>query len=507
MPVASSDGWVQPRGWAAPRILGHPVPVPVARPLDTYRAKRDPRRTPEPVPAAGPLPVGNDDTFVIQEHHATALHWDFRLERGGVLVSWAVPKNLPLDPKTNHLAVHTEDHPMSYAGFAGQIPAGEYGGGQVSIWDRGTYETEKWTDREVKVVLRGERTSGRYVLFQTGGKNWMVHRMDPSPAGWASLPERVAPMLATAGTLPGPAEDARWGYEFKWDGVRATIYVDGGRIRILSRNDRDVTVSYPELRALGETLGCRQCLLDGEVVAFDAGGRPSFGALQQRMHIAKPAEARRLADRVPATFLAFDLLHLDGRSTLRLPYADRRALLDSLALAGPSWQVPPTFAGGGDAVLAASKAQGLEGVVAKRLDSAYTPGRRSEHWVKVKNVRHQEVVIGGWRPGAGNREGQIGSLLIGVSGVDGLAFAGSVGTGFSQQALRELAHQLEPLRRQTSPFATEVPRAQAKDAVWVEPVLAGEVAFTEWTREDRLRHPTWRGLRPEKAPADVVREQ
>ncbi|GAC1328034.1 MAG: hypothetical protein NVSMB13_14870 [Mycobacteriales bacterium] len=474
--------------------------------LDAYRAKRDPRRTPEPVPAAGALPAGNDDTFVIQEHHATALHWDFRLERDGVLVSWAVPKNLPLDPKTNHLAVHTEDHPMSYASFAGDIPAVEYGGGQVTVWDRGTYTCQKWTDREVKVVLSGERVSGRYVLFQTGGKNWMVHRMDPSPDGWAPLPAGIAPMLATTGPLPPAPQDDRWSYEFKWDGVRATIYVDGGRITIRSRNDRDVTVSYPELRALGEALGSRQVVLDGEIVAFDDSGRPSFGALQQRMHVAKPAEARRLAAQAPATFLAFDLLHLDGRATIDLPYAERRALLDSLALAGPSWQTPPTFSGDGAAVLAASQAQGLEGVVAKRLDSAYVPGRRSEAWRKVKNVRHQEVVIGGWKPGAGNREGQLGSLLLGVHGAGGLLFAGHVGTGFTQQALRELGQTLAPLRRAVPSFAEEVPRAQARDAVWVEPVLVGEVEFTEWTRDNRLRHPSWRGLRPDKDPADVVRE-
>ncbi|MDQ6650753.1 MAG: non-homologous end-joining DNA ligase, partial [Actinomycetota bacterium] len=314
------------------------------------------------------------------------------------------------------------------------------------------------------------------------------------------------PMLATAGPLPPAAEDDRWGYEFKWDGVRATIYVDGGRITIRSRNDRDVSVSYPELRALGEALGSRQVVLDGEIVAFDDSGRPSFGALQERMHVAKAAEARRLAAQVPATFLAFDLLHVDGRATTDLAYAERRALLESLALAGPSWQTPPSFAGGGEAVLTASKAQGLEGVVAKRLDSAYSPGRRSEAWLKVKNIRHQAVVVGGWKPGAGNRKGQIGSLLVGVQANAGLVFAGHVGTGFSQRALADLGRQLEPTRRATPPFDDEVPRAQAKDAVWVEPSLVGEVAFTEWTRDGRLRHPSWRGLRPDRVPADVVRE-
>jgi len=234
--------------------------------LGTYRRKRDAARTPEPVPAAGPLPTGNDDTFVIQEHHATALHWDFRLERDGVLVSWAVPKGLPTEPKTNHLAVHTEDHPIEYAEFEGDIPKGEYGGGRVTIWDRGTYECEKWSDREVKVVLNGSRVSGRYVLFRTGDRDrdWMVHRMDPPAEGFEPLPQLVRPMLAVLRDSI-PRDEASYGYEFKWDGVRAVVYILGGRPRVLSRNDRDVTGSYPELRVMAEELGSRQVVLDGEI--------------------------------------------------------------------------------------------------------------------------------------------------------------------------------------------------------------------------------------------------
>jgi len=484
----------------------------VTRPLDPYRAKRDPGRTPEPVPPPGPLPAGplrngRGDTFVIQEHHATALHWDFRLERGGVLVSWAVPKGLPLDPRTNHLAVHTEDHPLSYAGFAGDIPAGEYGGGQVTIWDRGTYQTEKWTDREVKVVLHGARVSGRYVLFPIRGKNWMIHRMDPPPLpDWQPLPELVRPMLATAGALPAERDDERYGFELKWDGVRAMVYVQDGRARALSRNDRDVTASYPELRAMAASLGTRQLVLDGEVVALDEVGRPSFGVLQSRMHVTKPADVRRLAAQVPVTFLAFDVVHLDGRDPTALPYVERRALLDALELSGPAWQTTPWFRGGGRQVLAASVQQGLEGIVAKRLDSPYQPGRRSEAWIKVKNLRTQEVVIGGWKPGQGRRADTIGSLLLGVRTDDRLVYAGHVGTGFTDAALRDLADRLAPLRQRTSPFADELPRPDARDAVWVAPSLVGEVEFGEWTRDRRLRHPSWRGLRPDKEPAEVRRE-
>jgi bifunctional non-homologous end joining protein LigD len=476
----------------------------VVPPLDEYRRKRDPKRTPEPMPERDTTKPGGK-SFVVQEHHATALHWDFRLERDGVLVSWAVPKGIPNDPKRNHLAVHVEDHPLEYATFEGGIAHGEYGGGQVTIWDRGTYETQKWTDREVMVVLDGERTQGRFVLFQTGGKNWMMHRMDaPARPDWKPLPEHVKPMLATLGDLPN--DDGNWAYEMKWDGVRALVAVEGGRITITSRNDNDVTVSYPELRGLGEQLGTTEVLLDGEIVSFDDAGRPSFERLQQRMHISTAAAARRLADRLPAVYLIFDLLHLDGRSLMDLPYAQRRSLLDTLELSGPSWQTPPVFEGDGASAVKASRQQGLEGVLVKRLTSRYTPGRRTGDWVKVKNIRMQEVVIGGWRPGKGRREGMIGSLLLGLPGHDGLKYVGQVGTGFTDAALAQLGAQLKRLARKSSPFSPDVPRADSRDAHWVSPRLVGEVAFGEWTSEDRLRHPSWRGLRPDKSPDEVVRE-
>jgi bifunctional non-homologous end joining protein LigD len=473
--------------------------------LGTYRSRRDPARTPEPVPPEGKLPGGRDNRFVIQEHHARSLHWDFRLERGGVLVSWAVPKGLPTHPQRNHLAVHTEDHPLEYAGFAGEIPRGEYGAGTVTIWDRGTYECEKWTEREVMVRLHGERVHGRYVLFQTRDRNWMVHRMDPAEPETEPLPELVRPMLAVAGRLPD--DETGWAFEFKWDGIRAVAYVSGGRLRLLTRNDRDVTATYPELRALGRALGARAVILDGEIVALDEAGRPSFAALQPRMHVTNPAQVRRLAARTPVVYLAFDVLHLDGRSTVEVPYRERRLLLEDLRLSGPAWQTPPSFAGPGKDLLAASLSRGLEGVLAKRLDSRYQPGRRSDAWVKVKNFQTQEVVVGGWKAGTGRRAGRIGSLLVGVPGPDGLRYAGHVGTGFTDPMLDELGQLLRPLGRKTSPFVDAVlPASHARSAVWVQPQLVGEVVFTEWTRDGRLRHPSWRGLRPDKSAEEVVRE-
>jgi bifunctional non-homologous end joining protein LigD len=475
--------------------------------LTEYRRKRDPRRTPEPVPAEAVAPSGNDDTFVVQEHHARALHWDFRLERNGVLVSWAVPKGLPPDPADNHLAVHTEDHPLDYANFSGAIPAGEYGGGSVSIWDSGHYELEKWTDREVKVVLHGHRVEGRFALIHTKGKNWIMHRMDgPARPDWVPPPQVISPMLAVLSELPPPAQQAQWAFETKWDGARAIVFVDGGRARIMSRNDRDVTASYPELRALAESLGTTQAVLDGEIVAFGTNGLPSFSRLQRRMHVTNPAEARRLAASDPVVYVIFDLLHLDGRPTLELSYTQRRKRLESLDLNGDSWQTPRNFMGSGAELLRASREQGLEGILAKRLESRYRPGRRSPDWRKIKNIRTQEVVVAGWRPGAGRRAGTIGSLLLGIPDRAGLRYVGSVGTGFTQSILDDLLQRLTRSERKTSPFAEELPRADSRDARWVTPRLVGEVAFAEWTPDGRLRHPSWRGLRPDKAPSDVVRE-
>ena len=480
--------------------------------LSEYRRKRDPAHTAEPMPSATE-PIGSGGpgrSFVIQEHHARALHWDFRLERDGVLVSWALPKGLPADPKTNHLAVHVEDHPLDYATFSGTIGHGQYGAGTVSIWDHGRYELEKWTDREVKVVLHGEnpdRARGRFVLFQTGGKNWMIHRMDaPARPDWQPAPKDLSPMLATLGQLPPAREDAKWAYEMKWDGMRAIVRIDGGRLSLHSRNDRDVTVSFPEIRPLGEVFGTSQAILDAEIVCFDEHGRPDFGRLQDRMHVSSAAAAQNLARTRPVVLLAFDLLHHDGRSLLELPYSERRNRLLELNLDGPAWQSPPAFDGTGAEAVRTSQSLGLEGVMAKRQDSIYRPGRRTKDWIKVKNIKTQEVVIGGWTPGQGRRADTVGALLLGLPTADGLTYIGKVGTGFTQRILDDLHPKLARLARKTSPFSPALPRADARLAQWVTPKLVGEVAFSEWTDDERLRHPSWRGLRDDKSVDQVVRE-
>ena len=384
----------------------------MAKKLAQYEAKRDFKRTPEPS-AKVPRKETTAPRFVVQEHHARSLHWDFRLEREGVLVSWAVPKGVPPDPKKNHLAVHVEDHPVSYINFAGEIPAGEYGGGQVSIWDEGTYETEKWSEREVMIVLHGKRVQGRYVLFRTNGKNWMIHRMDPPDDPQRKpMPERYEPMTAKLATaIPKP--DSLWGFEFKWDGIRALAHVEGGRVRLVSRSGEDMTPRYPEIHAMGRALGSREVILDGEVVALDDKGRPSFEEIQQRMGLTSESEVRRKMNLVPVIYMVFDLLWQDGHSLLDQPYTERRRHLGQLKLSGPSWQTPPWEKGGGEAMLEASAKAGLEGVMAKKLDSNYEPGRRSGEWLTVKNHNRQELVIGGWLEGQGKRRGYTGALRVG----------------------------------------------------------------------------------------------
>lgn len=327
--------------------------------LTEYRAKRDPRRTGEPIPEGGPLPRGDDDTFVIQEHHARSLHWDLRLERGGVLVSWAVPRGLPPDPGTDHLAVRTENHPIEYACFAGEIPKGEYGGGVVTIWDRGSYETEKWTDDEVKVVLRGARAVGRYVLFRTRGDNWMIHRMDPPRPGWEPPPASIAAMTPVTRNRT-PRDPERYAWEFWWGGPRALAYVSGGRLVLRSAAGADITAEHRWLRPLAESLGSRTVVLDGEVIPLAAAQAP--------------AETR--------IYICYDLLYDDGTALLDEPYQRRRAELERLAPAGPHWQVTPSWPGTDvHAVRQAAREQGLPGVVGKRLDSQYESGEESTAWI------------------------------------------------------------------------------------------------------------------------------
>jgi bifunctional non-homologous end joining protein LigD len=456
----------------------------MAKKLAEYEKKRDFGKTKEPRGGAKPRgaakprgkrkPKAQLPRFVVQEHHARRLHWDLRLERDGVLASWAIPNGIPQDPKENRKAVHTEDHPLEYIDFEGDIPKGEYGAGTMKVWDSGTYEAEKFRDDEVIVTFHGERLTGKYVLFRAGKdeKDWMIHRMDP-PADPERdpMPERLVPMLATAGALPKDEEN--WSFEIKWDGVRALVYSEPGRLRIEGRRLTDMTERYPELRPINRQLGSRDAILDGEIVAFDENGRPSFERLQHRMHLTGDARIKRRAKEIPVVLAIFDVLHLDGRDLTQLPYETRRAKLEELGLEGPNWRTPAAHPGEGTALKAASEQQG------------------------------QELVIGGWLPGEGKRESTIGALLVGYYAPDGtFRYGGRAGSGFTQKALSDLEARLAPLRRKTSAF--EGTPKPPKGAIYVEPELVCEVEYTDWTTEMVLRHPVFKGLCADMAPGEIV---
>ncbi|MFC9438518.1 ATP-dependent DNA ligase [Nocardia sp. NPDC057030] len=464
--------------------------------LAKYRSMRDPARTPEPVPADRPAPSAGN-RYVVQEHHARRLHWDVRLERGGVLVSWAVPKGPPTSSNQNRLAVHTEDHPLEYLDFHGAIPKGEYGAGEMTIWDSGTYETEKWRDDEVIVEFHGERLNGRYALIQTNGNQWLMHLMreqhgdrakalgtDPDtpsgriirvPSGPAAFPRGLSPMLATPGDVTDQ-DAAEWAFETKWDGFRLIAEIDSGTMTLRSRVGNVVTARYPGIAALADELAGHSVVLDGEAVVFDDHGVANLGLLQ--------------ADAARAVFVAFDVLYLDGTSLVRKRYSDRRRVLEALAGTAPSMVVPPRLDGSGADAVRYSQEHGMEGVVAKRKDSVYLPGKRGHSWVKQRNWRTQEVVIGGWRRSDAR---DFKSLLVGIPYEGRLIYVGRVGTGFNDTDMRELAKRLGPTERKTSPFDNELTAEERKEAVWVTPKIHGRVRFMNWTETGRLWHPAWLG--------------
>ncbi|KZM68977.1 ATP-dependent DNA ligase [Nocardia terpenica] len=464
--------------------LDPPLPQRDSDRLDTYRARRDPARTPEPVPS-GPPAEGAGDRFVIQEHHARRLHWDLRLERGGVLVSWAVPKGPPTSRDENRLAVHTEDHPLEYLDFHGTIPKGEYGGGTMTIWDSGTYETEKWREDEVIVRLHGHRLDGRYALIRTEGKQWLMHLMKSEPRQEVSIPgsgksrqptampRGLTPMLATPGDVSDLDAD-EWAFETKWDGFRLIAEIDSGAVVLRSRAGNVVTGRYPRLAALGTELAGHSAVLDGEAVVFDDHGAANLGLLQH--------------DAARAVFVAFDVLYLDGTSLLRKRYSDRRRVLEALAGRAPSLVVPPRIDGSGAEALRYSQEHAMEGVIAKRKDSVYLPGRRGQSWLKTRNWRTQQVVVGGWRR---SDVRQFASLLIGVPHEGRLYYVGRVGTGFSEQEMTDLTTRLHRLDRKTSPFANDLTPDERKGAAWVTPKITGTVRYMNWTEGGRMWHPAW----------------
>jgi bifunctional non-homologous end joining protein LigD len=461
--------------------------------LDEYRSKRRPDKTPEPFGTKKRR--SKEPRFVIQRHDARRLHYDFRLERDGALASWAVPKGVPLRRGERHLAVHVEDHPLEYGDFEGTIPAGEYGAGTVEIWDRGTYELlEEKRNGGLTVRLQGERLDGVWTLVPAkldgDPKNWLLLRKD----GPTEETSRYAPMLSTSSeSLP---RGEGWIHEPKWDGFRAIVTISGGQAKLTSRNGNDLTERFrPAARAAELGTRSADAVLDGEICALDDNGRSRFSLLQ--------------ASSGTLVLVVFDLLELDSEPLVALPLCERRKRLEGLIdPARGGIVLSPQFTDG-EALLAAAEEQGLEGVVAKRLDSRYQPGSRSADWHKVKVRQSQEVVIAGYTKGQGRRATGFGSLVVGVYEAGGLRWAGNVGTGFNESEITRLLGLLKPLVREDSPFAEtpKMPRVRRSDVVWVEPRLVAQVEFAEWTREGRLRAPVYLGLREDKSASEVRKEK
>ncbi|MDQ6826047.1 MAG: non-homologous end-joining DNA ligase [Candidatus Eremiobacteraeota bacterium] len=528
--------------------------------LEKYVEKRNFTQTPEP--KGSRVSTAKQLRFVIQKHRATRLHYDFRLEADGVLKSWAVPKGPSLQPGERRLAMHVEDHPLDYRDFEGIIPKGNYGAGEVIVWDNGTYTLAEGTDPsseigngKIKFVLSGHKMRGEFTLVKIRGRDadgdpWLLIKdkdefVDPGyeiekddksiksgrtlkeiakdrdARNWisnraattgglaavskkkvkpATLPSTVKPMLATL--VNKPFDDPNWLFEIKWDGYRAIARVeDDGALSLTSRNGLDFLAQFPELADIGSAFKSLPILIDGEIVSLDERGRSSFQRLQGSFNRHQPS--RRSADnRYPLTFVAFDLLYADGKDLRKTPLEERKqrlaALIGEHSAVLYSKHVPEQ----GIALYEQAQAQQLEGIVGKKRDSLYVE-RRSRDWVKIKAQFVQECVIGGYTEPRGSRKG-FGALLLGLYVRGELHYAGHVGTGFDTKKLDSIYKQLRVLAADKSPFAAGIKTNTPSH--WVKPQLVAQVRFTEWTRDGSMRHPAFLGLRADKNPESCVRE-
>ena len=550
--------------------------------LEEYRRKRDFNQTPEP--SGDPIPrvaaersaweqLPHGRRFCVQKHRATRMHFDFRLEHDGVLLSWAVPRGPSLDPAKKRLAVQTEDHPIDYGEFEGVIPSG-YGAGSVMLWDIGTFEWVKESaedfDRsrlkgDIKFRLQGTKLSGEYALVHIGergrryggsndgDKNWLMikkrdasvvegfeaidldvsvktgrslaeiaaeaggdpremrraarARTTPSIAAPSVAPQGLAqappPMLATP--VDHPFSRDGWLFELKYDGIRAMVSVAGDLVRITGRRGGDETAHYPEAQAIRAGIRARQAIVDGELVVLDADGRPSFERMQQRINVTRESDVRRVAAEHPVTFIAFDLLELEGRDMLSTELRIRKKTLRETIVDSPHILFAAHVERDGESLFEVARGSGIEGIVGKRADSLYRPGIRSPDWVKIKSWRSQSCIIVGYTAGRGRRLNQLGALILAVLDGTRLVHCGQVGTGFDEKTLRDLRDRLRPLEMKTCPL--DITPKTSEPATWVKPELVCEVRFAGWTRDGILRHPAYRTLRPDQRPEDCTRER
>jgi bifunctional non-homologous end joining protein LigD len=541
-------------------VAAKQTPRKSAEPLATYVAKRDFKRTPEPSGAKTKAKAGAPKrlSFVVQMHRATRLHWDFRLEADGVLKSWAVPKGPSLDPADKRLAMHVEDHPFDYRSFEGIIPKGNYGAGEVIVWDRGTYRLVEGSDvtqsiakGSLKFELFGKKLKGAFALVHIKGRDgeenaWLLIKerddavdpswrvedhaesvksgrtlaeiaRDPKAPHWISnrpesaakpshaaartiapLPKITQPMLATP--VDEPFDDPKWLFELKWDGYRALSRIErDGSVVLTSRTGKDFAGKFPELAEMAEAFSERPLIVDGEIVVLDSKGRPSFGALQERLDRFGRADPGKR----PVTFVAFDLLYGNGRDLRKDPLEERKAALESILTGRGPVMYSKHVVGDGRKLFDLAQQRGLEGVIAKRRASTYQE-RRTRDWLKIKTHLRQECVVGGWTDARGSRK-HFGALLLGVYEKGKFVYCGSVGTGFDARKLTAIAAKMKPLERVKAAF-DEPPKTDTP-AHWLRPELVAEVSFTEWTRDGLMRHPVFVALREDKAPREITRER
>ncbi len=517
--------------------------------IEKYKQKRKFDKTPEPVPGtAAALGTSASRMYCVQRHHARHLHYDLRLEVGGALKSWAVPKGPTLDPSEKRLAMMVEDHPIEYGSFEGVIPAGNYGAGSVMLWDRGSYELlgdatdeNQLARGDFKFRLHGEKVKGEFALVRTKrgkGNEWLLIKKKDAEAkpGWnpedhslsvstgrtqeeiaqgldavepqrakhlrmpkgavkALMPKSVPPMLAEIGR-GDPLDHDHWLYEVKWDGVRAICYIESGRLRMVSRNGNVMESQYPELSVLPHHIQARDAILDAEIVSLDARGVPSFEQLQLRMN-ATEANAVALQRRHhPVTMYVFDVMYADGHDLRGVTVEDRKAFLRELLNPSDTIRYSDTFGSAGRALMAAVKAQGIEGIIGKRRGSFYE-SRRGSDWIKYKVTNSDSFVICGFTKG--ERE-MFGALVLGFYDGKKLRWAGNVGTGFDQKMMRVIHDKLTPLITTKCPLEPEK-GLPGKDVTWVRPELMCEVRYTQWTNAKKLRAPVFIGLRTDIDPA------
>ncbi|HUA20248.1 MAG TPA: DNA ligase D [Bryobacteraceae bacterium] len=521
--------------------------------LSEYKRKRRFDKTPEPAPQV-PKTAAGGNYFCVQRHDATRLHYDFRLEVDGALKSWAVPKGPSLQPLAKHLAMHVEDHPLEYGSFEGNIPKGEYGGGSVMLWDRGTFEVlgdlparAQMERGDFKFRLHGEKLRGEFALVLMRGRGkgneWLLIKkkdaearpgwdieyyarsvltgrtqqeiaqdlppatnpeppaaaLDPPPGAVKSpMPRTITPMLASLAEHP-PSGDA-WLYEVKWDGVRALCFIAAGQLRIFTRNQKRCEQQYPELSVLPHYIQASSAILDGEIAVLDDQGRSSFSLIQPRISVADPNTIAHLARSAPVTLFAFDLLYLDGYDLRGVPLEERRRVLESVLTPADHIRLSDRFPVGGKEMLEAARAHGLEGIVAKRRDSKYE-GRRSRDWIKIKVTNSDDFVIGGFTHG---ERDYFSSLVLGLYDHGKLTHAGQAGTGFNEKSLQDIFAKLEPLIVRKNPFSGTV--KALRDVTWVKPELVAEIKYLEFTPDGLLRAPVFVRLRPDKDPQECVRQ-